>query len=103
MRGTVTSFAVNGRPTEAFGINGADSAVGYFINAQANAFHGFLRDNTGHYTQIDFPGSTSTACTSINDTGVITGFYVDTAGARTMASFWPMAPIRAATYRTSRR
>ena len=79
--GNLTTFAVNGRPTEAYGINSANSTVGYFINAQANAFHGYLRDSTGHYTQIDFPGSTSTACTSINDAGVITGFYVDTAGA----------------------
>lgn len=79
--GNLTTFAVNGRPTEAYGINSANSTVGYFINAPANAFHGFLRDSTGHYTQIDFPGSTSTACTSINDAGVITGFYVDSAGA----------------------
>jgi hypothetical protein len=79
--GTVTTFAVNGRPTVAYGINLADTTVGFFINAQANAFHGFSRDSTGHYTQIDFPGSVSTACTSINDAGVITGFYVDTAGA----------------------
>lgn len=79
--GTVTRFVVNGRPTEAFGINGANSSVGYFINAQADGFHGFLRDSTGHFTQIDFPGSTSTACTSINDSGIISGFYVDSAGA----------------------
>jgi hypothetical protein len=79
--GTVTSFAVNGRPTEAYGINSANTTVGYFINAQANAFHGFSRDSTGHVTQIDFPGSVSTACTSINDAGVVSGFYLDTAGA----------------------
>ncbi len=79
--GKLTGFAVNGRPTEVYGINQADTTVGYFINAQATAFHGFSRDSAGHYTQIDFPGSTSTACTSINDAGVITGFYVDTAGA----------------------
>ena len=79
--GKLTGFAVNGRPTEAYGINSAGTTVGYFINAQANGFHGFSRDSTGHYTQIDFPGSTSTACTSINDAGVITGFYVDTTGA----------------------
>ena len=79
--GTVTSFAVNGRPTEAYGMNSANSSVGYFVNARADGFHGFLRDNTGHLTQIDYPGSTSTACTSINDAGIISGFYVDAAGA----------------------
>ncbi len=78
--GTVTTFAVNGRPTDAYGINAADDTVGFFVNSQLDGTHGFLRDATGKISQIDYPGAPSTACTGINDAGTITGFYTDTAG-----------------------
>ncbi|HZQ69220.1 MAG TPA: hypothetical protein VFA68_11930 [Terriglobales bacterium] len=79
--GTVTQFTAHGRPTVAYGINNTNSVVGFFVNATATATHGFLRGPGGVLTQIDVPGSTSTACTSINDAGVITGFYSDSNGA----------------------
>jgi hypothetical protein len=79
--GTVTQFTVHGRPTDAYGINSTNSVVGFFVNPAATGTHGYLRGPGGFVTQIDFPGSTSTACTSINDAGVITGFYNDSTGA----------------------
>lgn len=78
--GTVTTFTVHGRPTDAYGINSSGSTVGFFINKALTAFHGYLRGPGGFITQIDAPGSLSTACTSINDAGVISGFYVDSLG-----------------------
>ena len=75
--GVVTTFAVDGQPTEAYGINSQNDSVGFFINKQFSGWHGFLRESSGKTTQIDYPGSLSTACTSINDAGQITGFYTD--------------------------
>ena len=75
--GTVTQFQVNGLVTDAYAINSSGSVVGFFINAAATKFHGYVRDSAGNITQIDFPGSVSTACTGINDAGTITGFYED--------------------------
>jgi hypothetical protein len=67
--------------TDAYGINNSGSAVGFFINAAATRAHGYMRDASGKITVIDFPGSVTSACTGINDAGVITGFYMDRAGA----------------------
>ena len=78
--GTVTTFEVNGRPTLVSGFNASNSAVGFFVNAQATATHGFLRDGAGNITQIDYPGSISSSCNGINDAGTITGAYTDKAG-----------------------
>jgi probable HAF family extracellular repeat protein len=78
--GVVTTFMASGRPTEAYGINGSNNAVGYFVNSQASGTHGFLRDGAGNITQIDYPGSISTLCSGINDAGTITGVYTDTRG-----------------------
>jgi hypothetical protein len=78
--GTVTTFEASGRPTLVSGFNASNNAVGFFVNAQATATHGFLRDAAGNITQIDYPGSTSTSCNGINDAGTITGAYTDKAG-----------------------
>ena len=75
--GVVTTFMVDGRPTDAYSINSSNDSVGFFINSQLTGTHGFLRDSSGNTTQIDYPGSLSTACSGINDAGVITGFYTD--------------------------
>jgi hypothetical protein len=77
--GTVTTFAVNGRPTDAYAINASNDVVGFFVNTQLTGTHGFVRDGAGNTTQIDYPDSLSTACTGINDAGVITGVYTDKA------------------------
>jgi len=75
--GVVTTFAVDGRPTDACGLNSRNDSVGFFINKQLTGWHGFLRDSSGNVTQIDYPGSLSTACTGINDDGAITGVYIN--------------------------
>lgn len=75
--GVVTTFTVNGGATNAYGINSSNVSVGFFVNSAGTEFHGFMRDGSGQITQIDYPGSLSSACTGINDAGVITGFYED--------------------------
>ena len=39
-----------------------------------------IRDATGGMTTIDVPGSTATEPISINDNGLIAGFYSDSTG-----------------------
>lgn len=75
--GVISTFVVDGQPTDGYGINSSGQSVGFFVNKELTGTHGFLRDSSGETTQIDYPGSLSTACTGINDSGVITGFYVD--------------------------
>jgi len=78
--GIVTTFQVNGLPTDVYSINASGTTVGFFVNAQATGVDGFLRDAAGNVTQIDYPSSIQTACTGINDAGAITGFYTDSNG-----------------------
>jgi hypothetical protein len=40
-------------------------------------FHGFMRDRTGKFIDIDYPGSIDTHVFGINDLGTIVGSYVD--------------------------
>jgi hypothetical protein len=39
--------------------------------------HGFLRTADGNFTPFDPPNSVGTTPTSINDSGIITGFFND--------------------------
>lgn len=78
--GVVTVFTVSGNQSVAFGINNSNTAVGTFYPPPFTVYHGFSRAADGTITQIDFPGSTSTSCLGINDSGQITGFYLDSAG-----------------------
>lgn len=71
------------RCTTPVAINSEEAVIGYYADANA-ALHGFLRDRSGTFTDIDVPGSTCasffTICTlpaSINPAGAITGFYCD--------------------------
>ncbi len=41
-------------------------------------FHGFLRDRTGNFIDIEYPGATDTHVFGINELGQIVGSYVDT-------------------------
>jgi uncharacterized membrane protein len=75
--GKVTFFTVSGNTTDAFGINASNDVVGFFIPPPYRAAHGFYRAANGKITQLDPPGSVSTACLGINDSGEITGLYVD--------------------------
>jgi probable HAF family extracellular repeat protein len=78
--GKATTFTVDGNATEAYAVNSHHSVVGFFVDPAFTGTHGFLRDEKGNVTQIDFPGSTTTGCTDITDGGIITGFYEDAAG-----------------------
>ena len=47
--------------------------VGRYASAGQN--HGFLRDASGNLTTVDFPGSSFSVASSINDRGDILGWY----------------------------
>jgi len=49
--------------------------------------HGFFRNKKGRYTLLDFPGSTLTEATGINDDGQVVGDYRDSSG-RFHGFFW---------------
>ena len=61
------------------GIDTTGDVVGAYIDANG-AYHGFMRAANGTITQFDAPGASAsahrgTAALSINDSGVIVGFY----------------------------
>jgi hypothetical protein len=78
--GKVTTFTVNGLPTDAYGINSSGATVGFFVTANAQRTYGYLRDAAGNITVMNFPAAIASGCTGINDAGVITGFYMDKSG-----------------------
>ena len=52
--------------------------VGYYGASAAGPFHGFVaNDGNGLYQTVDFPGSTDTRCTGMDDSPRITGRYTD--------------------------
>jgi uncharacterized membrane protein len=63
--------ALTGTSFRGRGINKAGDMVGYFTNSH---IHGFLIHN-GLTTQIDFPGARDTRLESINNKGVISGYW----------------------------
>jgi hypothetical protein len=59
------------------GINDGGVTVGSFLDPN-NTSHGFVRDATGTFTLIQFPGAPVTAgVVGINDSGTIVGNYFD--------------------------
>jgi uncharacterized membrane protein len=63
--------AISGDSFRGRGINKAGDMVGYFTNTHV---HGFLIHN-GVTTQIDFPGARDTRLESINNKGVMSGYW----------------------------
>lgn len=63
----------NSQNIEPLGINDAGDIVGYYVGA-GNKDHGFLLSQ-GKFTDIDFPGATSTRAWKINSRGDIVGTY----------------------------
>jgi hypothetical protein len=64
-------------------INNFGAITGYYLDAN-NVFHGFLRSPEGKFTTFEAPGADTTANDyngtfpyTINDQGVITGYYID--------------------------
>ncbi len=65
------------------GLNDSGAITGYYLDAN-NVYHGYLRSPEGTFTTFEAPGADTTAGdfngtfpVSINDWGVITGYYVD--------------------------
>jgi hypothetical protein len=65
------------------GLNDFGAITGYYLDAN-NVFHGFVRSPEGQITTFEAPGADTTANdfngtfpVSINDWGVIAGYYVD--------------------------
>jgi len=69
--------------TQAWDMNAQGDVVGIWGNntdpivIDGYPFHGFLRDRTGKFIDIEYPGSSDTHVFGINDLGVIVGSYVD--------------------------
>jgi hypothetical protein len=83
--GQRTNFDVPGSNlTQAWDMNVEGDVVGVWGNnadpivIDGYPFHGFLRDRTGKFIDIEYPGSIDTHVFGINDLGVIVGSYVDT-------------------------
>jgi hypothetical protein len=51
--------------------------TGSFVDATALKIHGFVRDQNGHITVFDPPHSALTDSNSINDSGNVTGVFLD--------------------------
>lgn len=65
------------------GLNDSGAITGSYLDAN-NVVHGFVRSPEGKFTTFDAPGADTTAGdfngtfpVSINDEGVITGYYID--------------------------
>ncbi|HEX4157236.1 MAG TPA: hypothetical protein VHY79_02075 [Rhizomicrobium sp.] len=66
-----------GQGTAGYGhINNNGTAAGYYLDADSVA-HGYVRSSDGTLTEFDPPGSIWTAAWDINDSGVVTGSYMD--------------------------
>jgi len=80
---TYTVFKVNGTPTSAAAINTAGTVTGlYDASTVPNGpytAHGYVRTSDGTITTFDPPNSTGTHPSSINDSGVITGWFTNDA------------------------
>ena len=69
--------------TQAWDMNVLGDVVGVWgnnadpIKIDGYPFHGFLRDRTGTFIDIEYPGSIDTHVFGINDLGQIVGSYVD--------------------------
>ena len=88
--GTVTHFQVNGRPTDARGINDDGYIVGFFSDPTSGNRKGFRvklkRESVCELVALDddeilnFPGSKDTFPQRINNAGVVVGSIVDDSG-----------------------
>jgi len=90
--GTLKTFEAPGAGTgpsqgtiffQVAGLNNSGAVTASYCDANG-VFHGFLRGHDGHFTTFDAPGadltpgdSAGTFPVSLNDSGVITGFYID--------------------------
>jgi uncharacterized membrane protein len=80
--GNITTFtAPSAFVTEATSINEEGAIAG--TSTDINGVHGFVRDRHGNFTTFDGPGAYTaygTFAMSINEDGVVVGFYFDAGG-----------------------
>ncbi len=63
---------------QATGINNAGNVCGFFIDS-SNVSHGWLQIQ-GHFTVLNYPGSTGTSASGLNNKGSVVGFWTDSSG-----------------------
>jgi probable HAF family extracellular repeat protein len=63
---------------QATGINNAGSVCGFYIDGAAVS-HGWLQVQ-GHFTVLNYPGSTGTSASGLNNKGSVVGFWTDNSG-----------------------
>lgn len=75
--GTIDSFGRTGMTFNwPWSLNRHGAIVGYYLRGRRS--HGFRREGgSGIVLRINFPGARDTEATSINDSGVVTGDYID--------------------------
>ncbi len=87
--GNITYFTVNGQRTSARGISDAGTIVGFTADPFTLETKGFVAELDGTQCQdvaianedlVVFPGSTTTFGAGINNSGVVSGSYVDDLG-----------------------
>jgi hypothetical protein len=69
-------------------LNTSGAIAGFLLDAK-NVYHGFLRSSNSVFTTFEAPGANTSANSyrgtvpaSINDSGVVTGYYIDASGVR---------------------
>ena len=86
--GTFTSFSdpnVGAEPTvtQLLGVNAANIAAGFYVDAAGNAQGFLLNIGSDTFTGITLPssfGAMSTTATGVNNSGVVVGFYTNGTG-----------------------
>ncbi len=63
---------------QATGINNSSSVCGFYIDANG-VNHGWLQIQ-GHFTVLDYPGSSGTQALGLNNKGLVVGTWTDTSG-----------------------
>src|SRR5579862_5888447 len=71
---------VNPTFTQALGINGSNTVVGYGNAASFDGFQVTAPFAAGDFTRENFPGASATQVTGIDGGGDTVGFYIDAAG-----------------------
>jgi uncharacterized membrane protein len=68
--------------TFAYGINAAGDVSGYYAD-DGDERHGFVRSASGEFTSFDVPGQSYNyvLANAINNNGLVTGYFIDDAGA----------------------
>jgi hypothetical protein len=82
--GTFSIFTPGGGNAAYVGINSLGEVAGTYSDTTERAYHGFFIDTSDNITTFDVPGAIGTQpgygtwAYSLNDSGVIAGFWVDT-------------------------